>query len=194
MATAKDTKERKKTAAKAKEEPAKPEGNGYLVPAVIIIAVIVIAVVLGYLASTYLMGGGSQQSLQGFENSFYSAPRVAIYVAYVNGSEFSYSTGCAYSLIERLIDNQAHHRNSSTIDFMIVANRTSCLSPKGSLGTANGTVITPLASCLAVSTHEPSIFINYSTAGNSTAIKSDVLTTTGDGLFLTECGISSEIG
>jgi hypothetical protein len=118
---------------------------------------------------------------------------VAIYVTYQNGTEFSYSSECAYQLIERLIDNQARHRNASTIDFMIVANSTSCLSPNGALGTANGTKITPLSSCLALSNSEPSIFINYSST-NSTVIKSGKLYTSGDDLFLSECGVASELG
>jgi len=156
--------------------------------------VIVIAAVLGYLASrSWGGGGGSQESFQAFQSSLYAAPRAAIYVTYLNGTSFSYSASCAYSLIESLISNRAHHRNASSIDFMIIANSTSCLAPSGALGASNGTRVIPISSCLAASRSEPSIFINYSSV-NSTSIRSGNLYTSGDALFLSECGISSELG
>ncbi len=190
MASAKASKESKK-ATKAAES----EGGGYLVPAVIIVAVIAIALVLGYLASSTILGGGGggQQSLQGFENSFYAAQRVGIYVTYLNGSSFAYADGCASNLIESITASRSHHRNMTTIDLMIIANSTSCLAPNGPLGSANGTKVIPISSCLAISHSEPSIFINYSDT-NSTAVRSGNLYTSGDALFLSECGISSELG
>ena len=75
----------------------------------------------------------------------------------------------------------------------MIANSTSCLSPNGALGSANGTKISSLSSCLAISQHEPSVFINYSTI-NSTSIKTGNLYTSGDSLFLSECGVASELG
>ena len=177
-----------------KERSAKTKQDGgagrYLLPAVIVIAVLVIAAALGIAAYTY---GGGQGSFQSFQSAFYSAPRVGIYVTYTNGTAFSYSSGCAYSIIQRIIASRTHHRNASTIDFLIIANSTSCLGPDGALGSSNGTKITPLPECLAVSAHEPSIFINYNMT-NSTSIRSGNLYTSGDALFLSECGVASELG
>lgn len=177
---------------KLKEEQ-QPDSGRYL-PAVIIIAVVAIAIVLGYLVSSHFTGGSpNQQGFSAFQSSFFAAPRVALYVSYLNGSTFSYADGCASALIESMIASKDHHRNMSTIDLMIIANSTSCLSPKGSLGSSNGTVVVPMASCLAVSTHEPSIFINYSSS-NSTSVRAGNLYTQGDALFLSECGIAPEFG
>lgn len=189
-AGAKAAKAQRKT---SKEDESKASGgarSSYLIPAIIIIAVMAMAIVLGLIVSQSA-GGGGQQNLQGFQNKFYAAPRVAIYV--MNSSQFSYSDNCANYLIQKLILSQAHHRNASTIDLMVVANSTSCLSPNGPLGSANGTKAMPLSSCLAVSNGEPSVFINYSST-NSTSIRSGNLYTSGDSLFLSECGIASELG
>jgi hypothetical protein len=203
MATQKASSEKKKSTAEKKvanekkvAEKAEPKKGGSTnwTPALIIIAVIAIAAVLGYFASSALKGTGTgQQSFQSFQSSFYTAPRVGIYVTYVNGTEFSYVSGCAYQVIERIIASSNHHRNASTIDFMVVANSTSCLSPNGALGSSNGTKVTPISNCLAISKTEPSVFINYSLA-NSTVIRSQDLYTSGDSLFLSECGIASELG
>ncbi len=165
------------------------------IPVVIIIVVVAIAAVLGYLATSGFAGGGSggQQTFQSFQSGFYSAQRVAIYVPFINSSTFAYSDGCATQLIQSIVSSRSNHRNMTSIDLMIIANSTSCLSPNGPLGSSNGTKITPIASCLAVSAHEPSVFINYSST-NSTAIKAGNLYTKGDALFLSECGIASELG
>jgi hypothetical protein len=188
-AGAKAAKSQRKTS-KEGESKASGAARSYLIPAIIIIAVIAMAIVLGLIVSQSV-GGGGQQNLQGFQNKFYAAPRVAIYV--MNSSQFSYSDNCANYLIQKLILSQAHHRNASTIDLMVVANSTSCLGPNGPLGSANGTKVMPLSSCLAVSNGEPSVFINYSST-NSTSIMSGNLYTSGDSLFLSECGIASELG
>lgn len=193
MPARKTTNDSKK--AKPEADKAKAAGSN-TVPAVIIIAVIVIAVALGYLASSHLLAtttGGGQESFQAFQSHFYAAPRVAIYVTYLNGSTFSYSAGCAYALIEKLVGSSSYHRNASTIDFLIIANSTSCLTPNGALGSSNGTNVVPIQKCLSTSSSEPSVFINYSSV-NSTVIRSGNLYTSGDALFLTECGISSELG
>jgi flagellar basal body-associated protein FliL len=161
---------------------------------IVVIAVVAIAIVVGYLISSHFAGGGSGgQSFESFQSGFYSAPRVAIFVPYVNSSTFAYSDGCATTLIQSIIASRTHHRNMSTIDLLIIANSTSCLGPNGSLGASNGTKVTPIANCIAVSHQEPSIFINYSNT-NSTAIRSGNLYTQGDALFLSECGIASELG
>lgn len=182
--------------AKKSEKPQKAEqkeGSKYM-PAIIIIAVIAIAIVLGYLASSqFAVGGSKQQGFSAFQSSFFSAPRVAVYVGFINGSTFSYADGCASALIESMVASKTHHRNMSTIDLMIIANSTSCLSPNGPLGKSNGTTVTPIASCLAVSNHEPSVFINYSDL-NLTSVKAGNLYTQGDALFLSECGIAPELG
>jgi hypothetical protein len=182
----------------SKKEKPKAEGKdgGNTLTMVVIIAVVVIAVALGYLVSSGIFnmtGGGGQGSFQGFQTHFYSAPRVAIYVTYLNGSTFSYAAGCAYSMIEKMIESSTNHRNASTIDFLIIANSTSCLAPIGVLGASNGTRVIPISECLATSSHEPSVFINYS-ATNSTVVRAGNLYTSGDALFLSECGISSELG
>lgn len=184
-----------------REKPAKPKARvtkqdqrqksssrSYL-PIMIIVAVVAIAIAVGYLATSQGAGGG--QTFQGFQNGFYSAPRVAIYATYDNST---YQINCAIKVIGSITASRAHHRNSSTIDFFVIANSTSCLSQSGPLGsTNNGTKVTQIADCLAVSGHEPSIFINYS-ATNSTTIRAGNLYTRGDALFLSECGIASELG
>ncbi|MDE1865600.1 MAG: hypothetical protein KGH94_03120 [Candidatus Micrarchaeota archaeon] len=163
---------------------------------VLVVAIVAIAAVLGYLISSGLVtsgGGNSNGNFQSFQNSFYSAKRVGIYVAYNNGSAFSYTDGCATNLIQQITASRTHHRNTTTIDLLIMANATSCLTPNGPLGSANGTIVLPMSRCLAISANEPSVFINYS-GTNSTIIRSGNLYTQGDALFLSECGIASELG
>jgi hypothetical protein len=186
---------RERKAKQKAEKSSKKAPSAKHIPVIIIVAVVAIAAVLGYLATSGFGGGGTggQQTFQSFQSGFYSAQRVAIYVPFINSSTFAYSDGCATQLIQSIVSSRSHHRNMTSIDLMIIANSTSCLSPNGPLGSSNGTKITPIASCLAVSGHEPSVFINYS-GTNFTAIKAGNLYTRGDALFLSECGIASELG
>ena len=193
MPRTKTAKEPKKAAKEQKAEPKGSKGGSYLVPAVIIIVVIAIAAVLGYIVSTRTGGGGNQQGLAGFESSFYSAPRIAIYATYQNGTAFSYEIGCTSRLIQQLESQGIHHRSNSTMDFMVIANSTSCLLTVN-LGSPDYSIKNlTTAQCLAISANEPSIFINYSEV-NSTVIKGTSLYTSGDDMFLNECGIASELG
>lgn len=183
----------KKTEKQAEKRVRQEEKRSNLLPIALAVVIIVIAAVIGYLLAKGYGSAGGQGSFSSFQGSFYSAPRVGIYVSYINGTTFSYADGCATDLIESMIASRAHHRNATTIDFMVIANSTSCLKPNGPLGSSNGTSVEPISSCLNVSSHEPSVFINYSRA-NTTSIRGDSLYTSGDALFLSECGIASELG
>jgi hypothetical protein len=144
--------------------------------------------------SYFVMGGFFNPNHSGsfavFKSNFDSAPRVAIYATSYNGTVMSSTVGCATAIIENIVANAQAHRNSSTIDFFIV-NQTRCLYVAG-LGNSNGTE-TSLGSCLNMSGSEPTIYINYSRA-NMTTIKPRYLYTSGDSLFLNECGIATELG
>lgn len=187
-------KERKSSEKKEdkKEQKGKETGSGYTVPIAIVVAVVAIAIILGYIASSNLIKGGGS-TFAGFQSSFYSAHRVAIYVPFINSSDFSYTTTCAAAVIETITGSKTHNRNSSTIDYFVIANSTSCLAPAGSLGHSNGTRVVPISSCIAISKTEPSVFLNYSIV-NSTTVRDGNLYTQGDGLFLQECGIAAELG
>jgi len=179
--------EAKKSAKQAKKQE-ETSGSRYIT-AVIIIALIVVAIVVGYVLSSALDGGGAgggQQSFQSFQSAFMSAQKVAIY-ATTGGNNTAIN--CALGLIE----TTAQHRPSNTIDFLVIANSTSCLTSNGALGKANGTMVVPIKTCLAISDSEPAVFVNYSET-NSTVIKDNKLYTSGDVLFLSECGIASELG
>jgi hypothetical protein len=179
------------SASKGKPKEAKQAGSSNMLPLVIIAAVIIIAIAVGYLLTAPISGGS--ESFQNFQGSFYSAPRIGVYVTYINGTTFSYADGCATALIQSMVSSSAHHRNASSIDLMIIANSTSCLAPNGTLGASNGTKVVPISNCLAVSSNEPSVFINYSST-NATSIRAGNLYTQGDALFLSECGVASELG
>jgi len=119
----------------------------------------------------------------------YSAPDFA--TAY-NGTVESGTVGCATAIIEQIIANRTYHRNSSTIDFNIIANQTSCIRTVGPGGKTSNTFVTSLQYCLNTTSTEPTIYINYS-ATNITIIRPDYLYMSGDLLFLRECGVAEQI-
>ena len=157
----------------------------------IIAAVAFVAIVaISYLVVSGFYSGNPSTSFSVFKNNFYSAPRVAIYATAYNGTVMSSTIGCATAIIENIVANAQAHRNSSTIDFFIV-NQTLCTYVRG-LGMSNGTE-TSLGSCTNMSASEPTIYINYSLT-NTTNVKPNYLYTSGNRLFLSECGIATELG
>ncbi len=162
---------------------------------IIMAVTIIIVFVAALLISIYLLSSNAPKNattFASFQRSFYSAPRVAIYVNDMNQSTYQYTLGCATSLIESIVANKNEHRNSSTIDFYVI-NNTLCVAPNGALGKSNGTINMSASKCLSSINNQPSIFINYS-ATNKTTISGTTLYTSGDYNFLRECGIASELG
>ena len=160
----------------------------YLVVAAIAFVVIV---AVSYLVARGLNFNPNPSSdFSTFKANFDSAPRIAIYATAYNGTVMSSTIGCATEIIENIVANAQFHRNSSTIDFFII-NQTRCTYVSG-LGASNGTE-TSLGSCLNMSGSEPTIYINYSRV-NVTTIRSRYLYTSGDRLFLSECGLATELG
>ena len=178
-------KEAKASGSTAKETNTKP---AYLVAAIVVfIAVVAVSYLL---VSKFYTGTNPSSSFSAFKSNFDSAPRVAIYATTYNGTVMSGTVGCATAIIENIVASKQAHRNSSTIDFFMV-NQTDCTYVSG-LGTGNGTE-TSISSCLNMSSPEPTIYINYSLV-NTTSIKPRYLYTSGDRLFLSECGIATELG
>ena len=159
----------------------------YTIAAAIAFVAIVAA---SYFAISTLYHGTTSGGFSAFKANFYSAPRVAIYATAYNGTVLSGTVGCATAIIENIVANAQAHRNSSTIDFFII-NQTACTYVAG-LGMSNGTETT-VGSCLNMSGMEPTIYINYSLT-NRTVVTPNYLYTSGDRLFLSECGIATELG
>ncbi len=179
---AKTDKKGKNAAARTQERKgSQPKAGGrraIYAAAFILIVVIIVAGGLVY----GLRNASGQASFQQFQGNFNAAPRVAIYEQYSNPSTYPYVIACGDSIIEQL--GVSGVRNTSTIDFFVETNATSCINK-------NGTNI-GLRACMNYSAKEPSIFVNYSSS-NSTIIKPDALYVTGDAKFLSECGIASSI-
>ncbi len=154
------------------------------------LAFIAIVVASYFIVSGLYSNSNPTGSFSTFRSNFYYAPRVAIYATAYNGTVMSGTVGCATAIIENIVASTQAHRNSSTIDFFII-NQTKCTYVSG-LGKSNGTETT-LAACLNMGGAEPTIYINYSLT-NVTTIKPDYLYTSGDRLFLSECGVATELG
>jgi hypothetical protein len=182
MAKKKDSKATNKT--QEMETKVKPV---YLIAAAIAFLAIV---VISYFVVSGLYNSNPQGSFSVFKSNFYSAPRVAIYATAYNGTVMSGTVGCATAIIENIVASTQSHRNSSTIDFFII-NQTKCTYVAG-LGKSNGTE-TSLDACFNMSASEPTIYINYSLT-NVTTVKPNYLYTSGDKLFLSECGVATELG
>jgi len=130
----------------------------------------------------------SAQPFYTFENSFHSAPSVAIYVTAYNSTALDSTMGCATQLIESMVSSSGYHRNSSSINFFVL-NQSACFSSASALGTASNSTQKPISECMNVSKSMPSIFINYSTV-NKTIINAKSIYIIGDTIFLKECGIA----
>lgn len=175
-----------KKALKTKRQGGRVPGTTYLIAIVVFVAVAVASYeIFSNLYSTATPGGFSV-----FKSNFNSAQRVAVYVTDYNSTAFSSVATCANKLITSVISGT--RRNSSSIDYFIV-NSTSCTYVRG-LGTSagNGTTAS-IPDCLSLSGSEPTIYLNYSST-NRTVIKPYYLYTSGDSLFLSECGIATEMG
>ncbi len=185
----------KSTASNAtrKKGTARRSGPGaitYIAALVVIILIIMVAIFAAVLLNPN-QNNQNTASFSAFIKNYDAAPRVNIFVAAYNGTVLSSTVGCATAVIEQLVASKANHRNASTIDLNII-NETACIRSNG-LGnaTANYTT-TSLGNCLNTSSTEPSIYINYSSE-NVTIIRPDYLYIAGNGLFLRECGLASEI-
>lgn len=152
--------------------------------------IIAILVALG-VATYYLQHSGNTSDFNTFKSTFNSAPRVAIYATGYNGTAVSATIDCASLIIEQITGNPQIHRSPDSIDFFAI-NQTSCVFENGVGGTVQNYTYNSIGSCLAVSSTEPSIFLNYSGV-NSTAITPRSLRIYGDTGFLTMCGIASEL-
>lgn len=184
-------KETKKSAAaqstKTTTKKSSRQGAAKYIAAIIIIVAIIGAAIF---ANYYFVGNHNNGDFTVFQSNFNSAPRVTIMVAGYNGTVLSSTIGCATSVIEQIVASKTNHRDPSTIDLSII-NQTSCVLSTGLQGKTNYTV-TSLQNCINYTKTEPTIFINYSTT-NSTIIHPDYLSITGDQLYLSECGVASEI-
>jgi hypothetical protein len=162
-----------------------PPATAYAIAVIVFLAVAAVSyVIVNDIYSAAAPGGFSA-----FKSNFDAAQRIAIYVPDYNNTVFSITGTCADKLITSIVTYA--RRNSSSIDYFIV-NRTSCTYVRG-LGTkaSNGTT-TSIAGCQSLSGSEPTIYLNYSLK-NTTVIKPDYLYTSGDSLFMSECGIATEI-
>lgn len=184
----KQTKPKQKPATATRKKKTYEGAAKYIVATVLVVIIIASAI----FATGLLSKHPSNASFDAFKSNFNSAPRVNIFVAAYNGTVLSSTVGCATAVIEQIVASQANHRDASTIDLNII-NETSCIRTVG-LGTSNVSnyTTTSLQNCLNTSDTEPSIFINYSLT-NTTIIKPDALYVSGDSMFLSECGIASEI-
>jgi uncharacterized integral membrane protein len=170
----------------------KPTQERHGGPAKYAIAIIIVVVIIGFaiFAGNYAMQN-TNSSFNTFKANFDSAPRVAIFVTAYNGTVLSGTVGCATAIIEEIASSKTNHRNTSTIDFNII-NQTSCIQSPGLTENNSNYRTTTLQNCLNITKTEPTIYINYSST-NSTVIKPDYLYVSGTGLFLSECGVASEI-
>lgn len=158
---------------------------------------IIIAVAIILIASIVIMFKMSPASAASdfatFKGNFLSSSRVAIFATAYNGTVLTSTVGCATKIIESVVGSKTAHRNASTIDFYVV-NATSCTYAKNGLGATNGANYTTssLSYCLNMSKNEPTIFLNYSST-NVTTIQPKFLYTSGNAMFLSECGVASEL-
>lgn len=158
----------------------------YVAAIIIIVAIIGVAIFANY----YVIGNQTATPFTSFKNNFDSAPRVVIMVAGYNGTVLSSTISCATSVIEQIVASKTNHRDPSTIDLSII-NQTSCVLSTGLEGKTNYTT-TSLQNCINYTKTEPTIFINYTTK-NTTLIHPDYLYISGDSLYLSECGVASQI-
>lgn len=153
--------------------------------------IVIIIIIAGALA--YGLYVNQPSNFNAFRARFDSSQRVGI-VAYANnGTEESYTVGCASAIIESVVESPTSHRNASTIDFFVL-NSTSCVYENGVAGTIqNSTIKNDTAQdCLAKAGAEPSIFISYNST-NYTKVTPDSLQINGNAQFLSMCGIAEEI-
>ncbi|MCW6159752.1 MAG: hypothetical protein LVQ95_01530 [Candidatus Micrarchaeales archaeon] len=179
----KGSEKEKATPAKARiaKKAGEPDKGGKRLLYAAVFIIVVVVIVAGGLVYG-LRNSSGQASFQQFQRNFNAAPRVAIYEQYSNASTYPYVIACGDSVIEQL--GVSRVRNTSTIDFFVETNSTSCINK-------NGTNI-GLQACMNYSAKEPSIFVGYNKS-NSTIIKPNALYVTGDAKFLSECGIAAEI-
>ncbi len=156
-------------------------------------AVIGITIIVIIIAGALVYGLESTKptDISTFKSNFNSAQRVAIYAKGNNGTQWSSAIGCATAIIESIVGNPTYHRNASAIDFFVL-NRTACTYEYGVSGTVSNYTYNSISNCLSISAHEPSIFVNYSTA-NSTHITPTALYVSGNQQYLGLCGVASEI-
>jgi hypothetical protein len=190
----KSSKAESKTESKASKAQAKPQQKKqqggktkYLVGIILVLMIIAIAVV----ANSFFAAKPPNTNFSAFKKNFDAAPRINIFVYDPNGTVYQSTFGCASSVIIQIIANKTEHRNSSTIDFNVV-NQTTCIRSNGLGGAGTNYTTTSVQSCLATTSTEPTLYINYSTH-NTTIIRPDYLYVSGDALFLRECGVASEI-
>lgn len=159
-------------------------------PLAVVGIMVIIVIIAGALA--YGLIGYHPTSFSAFLAKFDSAPRVAIYTGGNNGTAISSTVGCASAVIEAAVGSSTHHRDPNTIDFFVI-NQTACAYENGIGGQVKNYTYNSISNCLNTSKSEPSIFINYSTSGNSTVIGTATLRISGDQRFLSMCGVASEI-
>ena len=170
-----------------KEEEKHKSANTYIIVAAIVFIVVAAAV---YELVGIVFKSNTSGSFGTFKSNFNSAQRVAIYATAYNGTVLSSTVGCATMIIENIVGSSQTHRNASTIDLFII-NETRCTYTMG-LGLGSNGTETSLSDCLNRGSSEPTIYLNYSLT-NTTVIKPNYLYTSGDRLFLNECGIATEI-
>lgn len=161
----------------------KVQGRTYLIVAAAIVIIAAAAVFMSY------GGYSSSVPFSTFKSNLQDAKSVNLYVTYINDTQYSSEGTCFPLIIEQL----AHTRKASTINFFLV-NQTSCIYPKGGLGSPNVSLEnTSVQNCLNESSSGPSIFLNYSSS-NSTRITADRMYIYGNTGYMSECPIASDFG
>lgn len=182
--------QKRKAKGDRKAEEAEAAKSQIIIIALVIIAVLVISIVVGYLLRSNL--SKNTETFEQFQQTYLTSRRVALVVSNYNVTAYPAAQTCADAVIYSLVSNREYHRNASTIDFYVV-NYTGCTFEKGLGNNTTKPVTLSPSACLNDSMREPSILINYS-ATNVTRVQGNHLYTSGDLLFLSNCGIASEIG
>lgn len=122
-----------------------------------------------------------------FLNNVNSSARVAIIQSYNNGTVLGEEEYC-YSLLA--IQQLAHTRKPSTIDFFIISQQNAtCTYSSSGLGGQINVTNSSASSCLNRISSEPSIFINYSLS-NSTIVTPSSVTINANQAFLSRCTVN----
>jgi hypothetical protein len=173
-----------------KAQKPEPQDKGVsLTVYLVMIAVFVVVAIAAYTIVGDLYSNAAAGNLSVFQNNFDSASRIAIYVPDYNSTTLSSAGTCADKLITSVITDM--HRNSGSIDYFIF-NSTNCTYVRGLGANASNGTTTSVQNCLSISGSEPTVYFNYSHI-NKTVIEPDIIRTSGDSMFLSECGIATEI-
>ncbi len=152
------------------------------------VALAIVAVIAVFAVFLFaLRGTAINVPFSTFKANFDAAPRVAVFVTYLNQTQYTLEFHCSSYLVQSI----ASSRNVS-IDFYVM-NGTSCtFSPTGVGHTINGTETKAASYCTALEGNEPSILLNYAPL-NLTLIRAYELTVYGNAAYMASCPIAVDI-